>query len=150
MLSMAVMGQTPSIGGCEVFPASNIWNTRVDHLPLDKNSAAYVETIGAALPLVPDAALRERFLGDIIAEFQRTREELGHFFAGEFTVRRPRLAFTLDIREQPLSVLHAQQIELLRSWRGLIAAGDQAAADAMIPDLLISINALASGLRTTG
>lgn len=100
--------------------------------------------------LVPDAALRERFLSLIIIEFQRTKAELGHFFTGEFTVRRPRLAFTLDIREQPLSVLHAQQIELLRNWRGLMAAGDHAAADGMIPDLLISINALASGLRTTG
>ena len=100
--------------------------------------------------LVPDAALRERFLGLILGEFQRTKEALGQFFAGEFTVRRPRLAFTLDIREQPLSVLHAQQIELLRTWRGLLATGDQSAADAMIPDLLISINALASGLRTTG
>jgi len=33
---------------------------------------------------------------------------------------------------------------------GIRAAGDEAAAEKMLPDLLLSINAIASGLRTTG
>lgn len=37
----------PQIGNCNVFPADNIWNTPVDTLPLDANSAAYINTIGA-------------------------------------------------------------------------------------------------------
>jgi hypothetical protein len=37
----------PVLDGCPVFPADNIWNTRVDTLPLDANSAAYIATIGA-------------------------------------------------------------------------------------------------------
>jgi len=37
----------PQIAGCSVFPADNVWNTPVDTLPLDANSAAYVNTIGA-------------------------------------------------------------------------------------------------------
>jgi len=57
---------------------------------------------------------------------------------------------TLDIREAPLKVLHHQQIALLRVWRGHIAAGRNAEADALLPKLLLSINAIASGLRTTG
>lgn len=44
----------PAIAGCDVFPADNVWNTRVDELPLDPNSAVYVETIGADAPLHPD------------------------------------------------------------------------------------------------
>ena len=43
-----------------------------------------------------------------------------------------------------------QQIFLLREWRSRLAAGDVTGADAMIPDLLISVNAISSGLRTTG
>ena len=39
---------------CEVFPADNIWNTPVDNLPLDPNSAAYVATIGPKNNLHPD------------------------------------------------------------------------------------------------
>lgn len=44
----------PAIGKCSLFPANNIWNTTVDNLPLDPNSAAYIATIGASKALHPD------------------------------------------------------------------------------------------------
>ncbi len=44
----------PQIAGCDVFPGDNIWNTPVDSLPVDPNSAAYVTTIGAGRNLHPD------------------------------------------------------------------------------------------------
>ncbi|MFZ4596016.1 MAG: phosphoenolpyruvate carboxylase, partial [Verrucomicrobiaceae bacterium] len=100
--------------------------------------------------LVPDEAVRASFLETILAEYHRTKSILTEIFRGTFEARRPRLAFTLDIREQPLSVLHAQQIELLKTWRAHVHAGDTVAAESMISDLLVSVNALASGLRTTG
>jgi len=37
----------PTVAGCPVFPADNVWNMPVDTLPLDPNSARYVATIGA-------------------------------------------------------------------------------------------------------
>jgi hypothetical protein len=46
--------QPPVIADCAVFPSNNIWNRRIDRLPLDANSAQYVVTIGADKPLVPD------------------------------------------------------------------------------------------------
>ena len=46
--------EPPVIGGCFVFPADNIWNTPVDGMPVDPNSAAYVATIGSGKPLHPD------------------------------------------------------------------------------------------------
>jgi phosphoenolpyruvate carboxylase len=49
-----------------------------------------------------------------------------------------------------LRVLHRQQIDLLTEWRSKRAAQDDAGADALLPELLLSINAIASGLRTTG
>ena len=36
----------PTVGGCQVFPASNPWNERVDQLPVAKNSAAMIRSIG--------------------------------------------------------------------------------------------------------
>lgn len=36
----------PTVAGCPAYPADNIWNVPVDRLPLDANSAAYVQTIG--------------------------------------------------------------------------------------------------------
>lgn len=100
--------------------------------------------------LVPDPMVRTPFLSSILSEYNRTRELLEDLFQGTFADRRPRLAYTLDIREEPLRVLHHQQVNLLREWRACVAAGENEGAEAMLPDLLISINALASGLRTTG
>lgn len=100
--------------------------------------------------LVEDANVRERFMEAIIGEFHRTRAMIEELFEGPFRDRRPRLAYTLDIREEALEGLHRQQISLLREWRQHTTAGRTQEAEAMLPDLLISINALASGLRTTG
>lgn len=100
--------------------------------------------------LVPDVAVRNRFLEIILAEYDRTQAVLTDLFDGSFDVRRPRMAFTLAIREQPLTMLHQQQLSLLRVWREKVAAGDSEAAEGIIPDILVSINAVASGLRTTG
>ena len=108
------------------------------------------ELMRAYAGLVPDADLRDRFLGTIIDELNRTRDALGKLFQRPFDERRPRMARTLAIREEPLMVLHMQQVSLLRQWRAQIAAGNSAAAEQLIPELMISINAISSGLRTTG
>jgi phosphoenolpyruvate carboxylase len=100
--------------------------------------------------LVADASLRDRFLGWICEEFDRTRVLLAELFDGEMKNRRPRMAKTLEIREAPLRVLHLQQIALLRDWRDHLAKEETAEADGLLPKLLLSINAIASGLRTTG
>ena len=50
----APLGAQPRIAGCAVFPANNVWNARVDTLPVDPNSSAYVATIGAGQPAHPD------------------------------------------------------------------------------------------------
>lgn len=40
-------GPGPVLAGCPVFPADNIWNTPIEHLPVDPRSDLYVATIGA-------------------------------------------------------------------------------------------------------
>jgi phosphoenolpyruvate carboxylase len=100
--------------------------------------------------LVADEELRDRFMSRILGELERTRSLIEDLFESSFTTRRPRFAYTLDIREEALAVLHRQQIALIADWRGRINSGQADAAEAMLPDLMISINALASGLRTTG
>jgi hypothetical protein len=39
---------------CTYFPADNVWNTRIDTLPVDASSTTYVNTIGAAKGLKAD------------------------------------------------------------------------------------------------
>jgi hypothetical protein len=44
----------PAIGGCSIFRVDNIWNARVDGLPVAPNSAAWVSTIGTTRTMHPD------------------------------------------------------------------------------------------------
>ena len=44
----------PDIAGCPLFPVNNVWNARVDTLPVDSNSNLYIATIGAATGVHPD------------------------------------------------------------------------------------------------
>ncbi len=42
------------LAGCRIFPADNIWNTPIDHLPVLSNSAAIIGNIGASNTLHPE------------------------------------------------------------------------------------------------
>lgn len=44
----------PTIAGCPLLPADNIWNAPVDTLPVAANSEAYIDTIGRTTTLHPD------------------------------------------------------------------------------------------------
>jgi len=44
----------PTLAGCPMLPANNIWNHRVDTLPVHDKSAEYVASIGANTGLHPD------------------------------------------------------------------------------------------------
>lgn len=108
------------------------------------------ELMRAYADLVEDSTLRERFLKIIFDEWNLTREMLEKLRGAPMADRRPRMLKTLGLRAEALRVLHLQEIHLLKKWRGLKASGDQAGAEKLLPDLLLSINAIASGLRTTG
>jgi phosphoenolpyruvate carboxylase len=54
------------------------------------------------------------------------------------------------MRRVPLRVLHDQQIALLRDWRRANRLGDAEAAAALLPPLLLTVNAIAGGLGATG
>ncbi|MBF0274836.1 MAG: phosphoenolpyruvate carboxylase [Nitrospinae bacterium] len=50
----------------------------------------------------------------------------------------------MNIRQTGLTRLHIQQVDLLRKWRS------QDKDEALLEDLLITVNAIASGLKNTG
>lgn len=53
-ITAPLSAQSPQISGCLIFPANNIWNTPINQLPVDANSAAYIASIGAEDFLHPD------------------------------------------------------------------------------------------------
>ena len=60
--------------------------------------SANPDLMQAYAALVPDAALRDRFMAIILAEYHRTRTLLEELFNGPFAKRRPHLAYTPAIR----------------------------------------------------
>ena len=112
-------------------------------------ASANLDLMRAYAGLVTDPAVRSEFSDRIAGEFVLTRDLLTELFDGSMATAA-RMAKTLEIREAPLKILHHQQIALLKEWRTQINKESLTAADALLPKLLLSINAIASGLRTTG
>lgn len=96
--------------------------------------------------------MHERNLSDrqIAAEFERTRQMLERVYGGTLAERRPNIHGMLQMRREALRTLHRQQIVLLRRWRELRQRGDHDEAASLLPHLLLTVNAIASGLGTTG
>lgn len=110
-------------------------------------ASADAEIMSAYAQLVPDTAIRDQFLGEITSEYNRARFMLDEVFQGSLESRRPRMLKTLQLRADALRLLHQRQIELLQAWR---SAESPERIEALLPRVLLSINAIASGLRTTG
>jgi phosphoenolpyruvate carboxylase len=92
---------------------------------------------------VPQAgAIFER----IREEHARTREGLEIIYGGPLATTRPHIHELLRRRSEALEPLHAHQIQLLRTWRGM----DPGDGERLLPSLLRTINAIASGLGATG
>lgn len=108
-------------------------------------SSADKEWMSAYGALVPDEAIRSWFMDTIFEEHARVERGLARLFGAELTQRRPRFWKTLQDREPALRTLHRAQIELLRDLRN-----SETPEPATVERLLLVLNAIASGLRTTG
>lgn len=95
--------------------------------------------------LVQDQALRSRVMDQVEAEYERTRTMLEAIYGGPLAEQRPSIQQALDLRQQGLQTLHEQQIELLQAWRR--TPDDN---DTVLRNLLLTVNAIASGLGATG
>lgn len=113
-------------------------------------ASADCELMRAYAGLYEDQETREAFLETILAEYKLTDEMLEGLFERPRADRRPRMLKTIELRALGLRRLHEQQIGLLREWREFLQANRKHAADALLPTLLMTVNAIASGLRTTG
>lgn len=113
-------------------------------------ASANLELMGLYADLVANADVREKIFAKIRDEFVLTGEMINEVMGGHLTSRRPRFFKTLEVRADALKVLHHQQVALLRKWRHIQASDDQQAADRLLPEVMLSINAIAAGLRTTG
>jgi phosphoenolpyruvate carboxylase len=109
-------------------------------------ATADLDIMRAYADLVPDSSLRSRIMTPIEEEYTRTRQMLERIYSGPLSEQRPNVQDFLDLRQQGLKTLHRQQIDLLRTWRD----GPESEDNDVLPTLLLTINAIANGLGTTG
>ena len=112
-------------------------------------ATADAEIMGWYSDMVADHEVRVRFLDRIRAEHARTIDVLEQIYGGPLHERRPNIARMLRQRDPALRPLHRRQIELVSEWR-VRQVEDPAAAESMLLHLLVTVNAIASGLGTTG
>ena len=113
-------------------------------------AAADLEVMHDYALLIEDTNLRECIFGKITAEFECTRTMLEQVYGGPLAERRPNIHGMSQMRRNALRTLHRQQITLLRQWRGMRQRGKHEAAASLLPSLLLTVNAIASGLGATG
>ncbi|TVQ31767.1 MAG: phosphoenolpyruvate carboxylase [Geminicoccaceae bacterium] len=99
--------------------------------------------------LVEEPALRRRFMDVIEAEHARTGAVLAAIYGAPLAAARPVNQRLIDRRAAALGPLHDQQIELLERWRHARTAG-HADAEPLLHEVLVTVNAIASGLGATG
>ncbi|HEX4084569.1 MAG TPA: phosphoenolpyruvate carboxylase [Chthoniobacteraceae bacterium] len=109
-----------------------------------------LDLMRAYATLVENEEVRNRIFGIIWEEWTRTRAMLQELRGQPTSQRRPRMMKTLQLRAEALNLLHLDQIRLLKRWRASRKEGRDAEAETMLPELFLSVNAIASGLRTTG
>lgn len=113
-------------------------------------TAADLEIMRSYANMVEDQSLREKFMGHIEREFELTKSLVETVYGGSLADRRPNIQRMMNLRSRGLRVLHQQQIGLLKMWRSYHRMNQTQAADQLIPQLLLTVNAIASGLGTTG
>ena len=100
--------------------------------------------------LVEDTVIRERLLGMIQAEYLKTRRLLEMVYGGPLPEKLFNVFRFIETRQEGLAILHRMQIDLLGEWRKHTAAGRTREADELLTELLLTVNAISGGLRTTG
>ncbi|MBP1464480.1 phosphoenolpyruvate carboxylase [Candidatus Chloroploca sp. M-50] len=112
-------------------------------------ATADTEVMGWYSDLVEEHALRERMVKTILTEYDRTVTLLEEIYGAPLDERRPNVHAMIQVRTPGLRLLHRQQVALLGEWRSKRAAGSEDAA-ILLSRLLLTVNAIADGLGSTG
>mgnify|MGYP002831031085 CR=1 FL=1 len=97
-----------------------------------------------------DKTARERIMKNVLEELKLSREMLDIVLGGTLETRRPKLTRTLNKRAAALRQLHLQQIRLIRKFRHQLTALPEHEKESLKLRLMLTINAIAGGERTTG
>jgi len=109
-----------------------------------------IEMMTRYAALVENSVVRDKIFSIVQDEHVRTKAMLEKIYGSTLEEKRPNIYRMIGLRKDGLDVLHNQQLALLKEWRALRNAGNDDEAEQMIPHLLLTINAIANGLGSTG
>jgi phosphoenolpyruvate carboxylase len=100
--------------------------------------------------LVENAELRDKFLKKFLKELSKTRHMFNLLLDEPFEKRRTSNYYSTSLRASIMVHLHATQVALLKKWRKQKREEPDEKAEETLLSLLMTINALASAMQTTG
>lgn len=108
------------------------------------------EIINIYSDLVSNAGVKSKIQDLIVAELDKTNEELLALLGAPLKERRADFYNSLQMRNSALNILHKEQIKLIKKWREKSQTASEQEKTAMLKQLQLSINAISSALGATG
>jgi phosphoenolpyruvate carboxylase len=108
-----------------------------------------VEIMKQYAELVADKKVRETVLSILLAELEKTQRLMQELLGRPMNERRKNHFYSTGLRAEALDILHKNQIKNLKLWRNP-ELSDPAEKDKLLKELLISVNAIANAMGTTG
>lgn len=99
--------------------------------------------------LVDDKKARQIILDLILSELGKTRRLMGELLGRPMEQRRKNHFYSTGLRAEALNILHKNQVKDLKLWRSQ-NFDSPAEKDKLLNQLLISVNAIANAMGTTG
>jgi phosphoenolpyruvate carboxylase len=99
--------------------------------------------------LVPNDTTRNEIMEMILMDYQACLDLTAELLGGEREKRRVSKLENNKMRNSALSVLHELQLERTIKWRAVKDA-DKKLGDQLLIQLLLLVNVLAGGLKSTG
>ncbi|HSZ72745.1 MAG TPA: phosphoenolpyruvate carboxylase [Cytophagaceae bacterium] len=112
-------------------------------------SATDEKIFKAYAELVEDEEVKKEILGNILKELTKTRKMMALILPVPFEERRQYHYYSNVLRTEGLNELHMKQIDLLAKWRKMGSTQTEK-WQATLKELLLTVNAIASALRSTG
>lgn len=99
--------------------------------------------------LVKEVEVREALLELLLQDKKKGKEIIASLLGGATEQRRITQIKNVELRGSGLAALHNIQINYLKQWRNLRSTNPEQ-AEAILPKLLMLINAISGGLKSTG
>ena len=112
-------------------------------------AAADKEIMALYAGLVNDEALKTKFMNLYLGELERSKSLMADLIEVPFQDRRTNHFHSSRLRSSIMDPLHRKQVKLLADWRKQLAA-DSKDIKKMETELMLTINAIAGAMRSTG